>query len=273
VEERDMIDKIKTFKGKEIDLEYLLTGNDNEETIMFVHGAGANLRQFLYQHECLSENYKVLSVSLRGHGKSSLPRNNTAENYTLQKQRDDLIELILFLKLQNINYIGNSAGGVIGYLLIEEKTELFKSLITFGTTAEMKFPSVITKIVSGIDKLMIKFNSTKYLKFSAKHTSKNPEAQKFIFELFTQAKEAIPYFRANLGNYNYTKIIENMKIPYLLIKSEEDTDINSNLKSTLESIESNPQTLVKILEKAGHIANLDQPEAFNSIITTFIKDV
>lgn len=42
-----MLDQIKRFKGAEVELEYLLTGETNAETIMFVHGAGANLRQFI----------------------------------------------------------------------------------------------------------------------------------------------------------------------------------------------------------------------------------
>ncbi len=263
--------KIQKFIGKEIELEYMLTGEEHKETIMFVHGAGANLRQFTHQHQHLSQSYRVLSVSLRGHGQSSHPEVSSAQNFTLEKNRDDLIELIEALQLQNINYVGNSAGGVIGLLLVEKRRDLFKSLTTFGTTAEMKLSPWLTRLVAGIDKCMIKINAKAYLQFSAKHTSKYPASIKAIFELFIQAKEAIPYLRANLGHYNCINIIENMKIPYLLIQGEEDGEINRLLKSTLEAITSNPRASVKTLHQAGHIANLDQPEAFNQIITSYIE--
>ncbi len=263
--------KIQKFVGKEIELEYMLTGEGNQETIMFVHGAGSNLRQFTQQHQQLSQGYKVLSVSLRGHGRSSLPAVNCAHNYTLQKNRDDLMALIEALQLQNINYVGNSAGGVIGFLLVEKRADLFNSLITFGTTAEMKLSPSLTRLVVGIDRFMIKVGANGYLRFTAKYTSKYPSSQKAILEFFIDAKEAIPYLRANLGHYNCIDIINDMKIPYLLIKGEEDLEINRMLKSTLEAISSNPRASVVTLKEAGHIANLDRPEAFNQIITSFIE--
>ncbi len=55
----------------EIKMEYLLTGIPNKDTILFVHGLGANLSQFEYQHNYFQDRYRVLSVSLRGHGNTT----------------------------------------------------------------------------------------------------------------------------------------------------------------------------------------------------------
>lgn len=39
----------------EINKEYLLTGVKNKDTILFVHGLGANLSQFESQHQYLQD--------------------------------------------------------------------------------------------------------------------------------------------------------------------------------------------------------------------------
>ena len=59
-----MDEEIKTYRCSEVELEYLLTGENDTEVVTFVHGAGTNLRQFYVQHEHFSGQYKILSVSL-----------------------------------------------------------------------------------------------------------------------------------------------------------------------------------------------------------------
>ena len=266
-----MEEKIKTFKGSEVELEYLLTGEHNAEEIMFVHGVGMNLRQFFAQHEYFSSQYKVLSVSLRGHGGSGHPKVKSQDHYTVEKNKNDLLELLDFLNFNKVNFVGNSAGGVIGFHLIEARPDMFASISTFGTTGEMKYSAFMTNIFSGVDKAMIRWNPRGYMKFMSKNTSQYELAQKKIFDMFMMSLEAVPYFRANLGNYSCLNIIKNMTIPYLLIRGDEDTEINRILTSTLESIGANSRARVIELVQAGHIANLDRPEEFNKILEEFWK--
>ena len=75
-------------------LEYFISGESNKETILFVHGAGANASQFENQHHFFSDRYKVVSLSLRGHGGSALPSTNATPNYSLDQLADDFVELI-----------------------------------------------------------------------------------------------------------------------------------------------------------------------------------
>ena len=51
----------------EIEMEYLVTGLDCEEILLFVHGFGADLSQFEGQHKYFKEKYRALSINLRGH--------------------------------------------------------------------------------------------------------------------------------------------------------------------------------------------------------------
>jgi len=87
--------------------------------------------------------------------------------------------------------------------------------------------------------------------------------------MFMMSIEAVPYFRTNLGNYSCLNTIKNMTIPYLLIRGEQDKEINRSLTSTLEAIGTNSRATVVELAQAGHIANLDRPDEFNKILEEF----
>ena len=241
-------------------LEYIISGESNKETILFVHGAGANASQFEKQHEFFSDRFKVVSLSLRGHGDSPLPSPNLTQFYSLEQLANDIIELIDKLKLENIHYVGNSVGGVLGYIVCTRLEKHFLSLTTFGTTGQMTLPEWSATMVSAFDTFMIKYFRRKYLAFTAGYTVKSRESKEKVFQMFLKAADAIPHLRAHLVNYNYLDEIEKLSMPCHLIQCEFDRDINKTLKTTLEAISKNKKAGVVQLNGAGHIANLDKPE-------------
>lgn len=247
-------------------LEYKISGESNKETILFVHGAGSNASQFNKQHEFFSDKYKVVSLSLRGHGLSPQPSPNHTEHYSLDHHVNDIIELINNLSLCSIHYVGNSAGGVLGYIVTSRLHHLFLSITTFGTTGQMNFPKLSAPLVKAFDSLMIRLFKEKYLKFAAMHTGLNSESRDAIYKMFLMASDAVPHFRYHLANYNFLHEIENLQIPYCLIQSEFDKDINRSLKTTIEAISKNEKAKIISFKGAGHIANLDMPDAFNRLL-------
>ncbi len=255
-----------------MELEYFITGKQDRETILFVHGAGGNASQFKNQHQFFSDRYKVLSLSLRGHGESPLPSPNVTHLYSLEHNANDIIELIDKLKLDKIHYVGNSTGGVLGYIVCTRLADRFLSLTTFGTTGQMNFPAWSAGMVSAYDSFMIKVFKKKYLAFTAGYAVKSKEAKEKVFQMFLKAAIAIPHLRYHLVNYNFLDEIEMLTIPYYLIHCEYDNDINKALKTTLEAMSKNDKAKVVELKGAGHIANLDKHDEFNHLILKIITE-
>ncbi|WP_114749834.1 alpha/beta fold hydrolase [Pleomorphovibrio marinus] len=254
-------------------LEYFISGNSNKETLLFVHGAGGNADQFRKQHEYFSENYKVVSLSLRGHGDSPKPSPNTTEQYVLTLFAADIIQLIKDLNLDNIHFVGNSAGGVIGYIVVSKMPEKFLSLATFGTTGQMKFPKFLAPVFRAFDAFMLQFFKKWYLNFMVSHTANHEASKEVFFQMFEKAVTAIPHFRYNLVNYDFTGFIAQSPVPYTLIRCEFDKGINGMLKSTLKAIEANPSAKVIELKGLGHVANLDDPAAFNNCLKDILDNL
>ena len=251
-------------------LEYFVNGESNRETILFVHGAGANASQFEKQHEFFSENYKVVSLSLRGHGGSALPSPNTIPLYSLEQNANDIVELIEKLKLDNIHYVGSSAGGVLGYIVCTRLADRFLSFTTFGTTGQMNWPLWTGRVLYAYDKFMIKYFGEKYLYLAVGYVTKIKEVKENVTKMFLKAADAIPCLRYHLVNYNFLNEIEKLTIPYYLVQCEFDNDINKSLKTTLDAISKNKKAKVVQLKGAGHIANLDKPDEFNNVLLKII---
>lgn len=263
--------KVNRFHEGEVELEYLLTGEEHEETILFVHGVGGNLRQFIKQHKYFSSNYRVLSISLRGHGYSSIPEPVKESHFTLCNLKDDIVKLLQELGVESFHFVGNSAGGLIGFELLKEQPSYFSSIITFGTTAELRLSQRTINLIVKVDTFMMRRFPKAYCRFMSKHSSKVKSVQQEVFAMFMMAKDSVAAFRENIGNYSYIDVIENCPVPYLLIQGEYDKGIEKQLLSTQEAISKNDHASICHIEKAGHIANLDQPKEFNELIERFIK--
>jgi len=255
-----------------INLEYSIAGPDHGEAILLVHGAGASILQFQQQRAFFSDRYRVVLVSLRGHGDSPKPSPNTTRKYALTLLAADIIQLIEDLQLDRIHYVGNSAGGVLGYLVVSKVPEKFLSLTTFGTTGQMKFPKFLAPVFRGIDAFMLRFFKNWYLKLMVSHTVTHEASKDIFFQMFEKAVPAIPHFRYNLVNYDFTRFIAQCPVPYTLIKCEFDKGINRMLASTLHAIQSNQLAKVVDLKGVGHVANLDDPAAFNDCLRDILKN-
>ncbi|WMJ75519.1 alpha/beta hydrolase [Cytophagaceae bacterium ABcell3] len=252
-------------------LEYHISDTEHPETLLFVHGAGANADQFRNQYEFFAEYYQVVSISLPGHGNSPKPVKNITEQYALELLADDVLEFINDRKLKNIHYIGNSAGGVLGYIVVTKSPGLFLSLTTFGTTGQLNLPKFVAPLVRGLDSFMLRFFQKKYLKFVANYTGLNDDSRQMVYQMFLKATGAIPHIRYHLARYNYLEYIANLPVRYTLIQCEHDKDINKALKTTLEAMAVNPTAKLVTLPEAGHLANLDNPGAFNELLLSVLK--
>jgi pimeloyl-ACP methyl ester carboxylesterase len=256
---------------KTIKLEYSITGKENKETLLFVHGAGGNTDQFQKQHDFFSNHYRVVSLSLRGHGRSPKPSPNTSDQYALGVLAGDIIRLIEELDLDQIHYVGNSAGGVLGYIVVNKITHRFLSLTTFGTTGQMKFPKFLAPVIRGFDAFMLRYFKNWYLNLMAAQTAMNESAKEICLQMFGKAVAVIPHFRYNLVNYDFTGFIAQCPVPYTLIRCEFDKGINGMLKSTLNAIHTNKLAKLIDLKGVGHLANLDDPQAFNNCLKDILN--
>ncbi len=261
--------KIARING--VNIEYVYIKRD-KECIVFVHGVGGDLTQFYNQANCFSK-YSILLISLRGHGNSSLKSSNNKKELSLDTFVSDIKCLINELSIEKYHFVGNSAGGIIGYELLSQKDTGMLSLVTFGTAPRLKLGPIVTNLIVSIDKFMINNFSQFYFKLIISTITKDDSVRKKTLEMFQRAREVIPMFRGAISDYDYLKKLKDIEIPYLIIYAENDKEINSKINKVLDELSNNELVQVKRIKEAGHLANLDQPKSFNQVLSNFLQTI
>lgn len=252
-------------------LEILDTGFSPGPTVVFLHGAGSNASQFREELERLSQDFRVVSISLHGHGAQFKDRKFTPEEFCLDKLADDVILCMDLLQQERFHVVGNSAGGVVGLELPKRFSDRLLSLCTFGATGKLSFGKLAIRLISGLDRLMISSIPDAYLGLVARNCSKQALVQEKVKILLLESRHAISYIRSQIGNYDYLDVIRTMKVPYLLMECEFDSEINKTLAEMRQAVQANPCARRVFFEGAGHIANLDQPTMFAELIKAHLN--
>lgn len=257
----------KKISLNDVYIEYLLSGKEKSETIIFVHWLGANLTQFENQYEYFSLKYNVLLINLRGHGNSNLKSKFTDFDFKLPVIASDVIELLQTLKITKAHYVGNSMGGNIGYEILKIKPNVLLSFTTFGTTAELH----IWKMQFTIVRLMYRLISSKLIATLSTQAGYSSESKRKIKEmLWLISKTTILYSITNLWNLNYLDVIKKSELPVFIIKGERDKDINKVIWSTILEFTKRGNFQFFEMQNVGHFVNLDNPDLFNIKLDKFL---
>lgn len=97
-----------------------------------IHGFLSNIEEAWKETnwvETLRENYQLILLDCRGHGKSDKPHD---DSYNSQKITDDVIKLLEHLSIEKANFFGYSMGANITFLILMTKPEIMISAILGG---------------------------------------------------------------------------------------------------------------------------------------------
>ena len=98
--------------------------------IVFVHANGFNARTYRTILAPLAEEFRILAVDQRGHGRSTLPA-ETLGRTSWDGLRDDLLALMATLDIRDVVLSGHSMGGTACVLAQAEAPERVRSLLLF----------------------------------------------------------------------------------------------------------------------------------------------
>jgi 3-oxoadipate enol-lactonase len=268
--------RIKRIKCDELELEYLLTGSEKDETILFVHSLGANLKQFWPNAFFFKDSYRVLCISLRGHGKSARPFPEYSETYSMSSYMNDIKCLLDTLGIKKIHYVGNSMGGLLGYYFLRYYPEYLISLTTLASVVELKLFSLLVPFLAGLNYQIYKFQGRiRYEKWIADVASKSTYCKAFMLEEMVKDlnPEAIYHSQKNIQKFSFLDELEKTNIPVLMIKGELDSGINFITRYGEKYLKNYSTCRLKELKGAGHLGNLDQIDAFNRLLKEFYEEV
>jgi len=87
----------------------------------------------------------------------------------------------------------------------------------------------------------------------------------------TKIQGAIASHRGRVERRDNSNYVQNIAIPTLIIAGEKDYFFDvDDIKSIAKKI---PNSQFEIIDKSGHLPNLENPQIFNKLISTFYKKI
>lgn len=114
------------------DLRYDLVGDEAAPVVCLAHALSSDSGIWAEQvPPLLAAGWRVLRLDMRGHGGSEAG----AEDYAMGGLANDVAEILDFLKIPQVHFVGLSIGGMIGQTFALEHGERLLSLMLCGTAA------------------------------------------------------------------------------------------------------------------------------------------
>ncbi|CAL2086280.1 alpha/beta fold hydrolase [Tenacibaculum dicentrarchi] len=219
------------------------------EPLLIIHSCGTDIKAMEYQIDYFKRYYRVITADSRGQGKSKLK----TKKLTYDLMAEDWEELAKHLKLDTVNILGWSDGGIIGLKMgIRNKIKI-KKIVTMGVNLRLD-PTAVNKwaIQQVID---MHSQSIKMLKKG--DTSKDWEKELQLDRLLLN--------QPNISHADLKKVTAEVLVTIGdrdIIKNEHAVEIFNNL----------PKAQLCIMPGANHGIPRNNATFFNEIAFKFLNN-
>ncbi len=246
----------------------------SKKWVTFVHGAGGSSSIWYKQVREFKKHFNVLILDLRGHGKSkNLIKATFNKKYTFDAVTQDIVEVIEFLKIKKSHFVGISLGTILIRNLAEKKPNLVTSMIMGGAIIKLDFRSRFLIFVGNLFKSVIPYMLLYKLFAFIIMPKKNHAKSRSLFvneakKLYQ--KEFLRWFKLTSEINPLLRLfrMKDLKIPTLYIMGEEDHLFLPSIKSIAQK---HINASLIIIEKCGHVVNVDRAKVFNDKSIDYIK--
>lgn len=95
------------------------------EPVLLMHSVTGSMAQFENVIPILAEEYQVIAVDFRGHGRTT----DSGQPLSYELMASDMVALLDQLEIDAVHIVGNKDGGIIGLVMAMEHPERVKSLV------------------------------------------------------------------------------------------------------------------------------------------------
>ncbi len=252
-----------------------------------LHGFDSKKEGFMAQIPELSKYYRIISIDMRGAGKSSRPN----YHYTMEMFADDVKGLMDYLSIQKINLIAHSFGGIFAQNFVVKYPESVNKLVLINSLP--KIPEeydpepYIQMRIKGLelrkkDPVKAFWDCTQFGFYPnfRKRMLDNPKEK---FHGLWSAEDLIDYYTTDpptpqdIRNISYSfkdhNVINNLqKITQKTLLLTASHDVLVPKERMMEIHNLMPNSTLKVIEKAGHESHKSNAPEVNKTIIEFLSN-
>jgi 3-oxoadipate enol-lactonase len=256
-----------------ISLSYGDTGSGT--VVVLLHGFPLSRDMWKPQEKALTKaGFRLITPDLRGFGESEVPEGP----YSMALFSDDVIALLDHLEIDRAVIGGMSMGGYILLDLLERYPErvIAACFITTRSTSDSEAAkagrlALLEKTKRDGTRTVAQLSTATLL--AGETLKRNPELVNTVYRWMTSVdiRGIEGALHALLDRKDYSSLLVNFDLPSLVIGADQDNAVQpEELRILSKGL---PNSELCVIPQAGHMANLEQPEAFNECLLRFLRRV
>lgn len=254
----------------DVTLSALASGKTDGPTILLSNSLGAGLDMWSPQREMLGEHFRVIGYDTRGHGQSSTPDGP----YSFDDLTGDAIAVLDHFDVQTADFIGLSLGGMTGLGLGLHHPDRFGKIVCACARADAPppFANSWDARIAAISKAGMPaiWPGTLERWLTESYAKSNPDTIAALEDDFIQMSvRGYTGCARALQTLDYKQHLGGMKASVLYISGTEDLGAASAEMKSMH--DATPGSTYVDIPDCAHIANLNQPDAFNAALKTFLE--
>ncbi len=246
----------------------------DQQVLLLIHGFPLDSAMWELQLQDLADVARVIAPDLRGHGRSD----SVPGPYSMELFSKDIAGLLDYLNIdQPVVVCGLSMGGYIALDFYRRYPERVAGLILTATRAGAdsdegkagRSKSVATVEAEGTEPII----AGMLPKLMAPDSYEDDELVDFVKEIMegTSVEGMIGALQAMRDRPDSTSTLGKIAVPTLIIHGENDQLIPvAEAEAMYRAIE---EAEMVVIENAGHLPNLEQPDVFNDAVVDFLEEL
>jgi 3-oxoadipate enol-lactonase len=242
--------------------------------LILIHGFPLNARMWEPQLALAEGGWRVIAPHLRGMAEGAVPEDPRPT--TLDDFAADIVDLLDALHIEDAVVGGLSMGGYTAFALFRLAARYFRGLILADTRSQADTVDGVAgrkrmiQLVGEkgplavVDEMM-----PKLLGPTTRETRPDLVDRVRSLALANSSEALAGAISAMMGRPDSTPLLSTIHVPTLVVVGEEDT--LTPVESARDLHRQIPGSDLRLIPKAGHLSNLEQPEAFNDAVGHFLS--
>lgn len=251
------------------DIEVHCEQHGSGEPLLLIHGLGSSGLDWQHQVEHFRTFRRVITIDLRGHGKSSKPRGA----YSIELFARDVAAALRELGHDKLDVVGVSLGGMVAFQLAVDAPQLVQSLVIVNSgpyvpaaTFKQRLPLYIRLFyihVLGLPRMAGAL---------AKRLFPSPgqeELQRIFVERVSANDKAcyLASLKAIFGGWDLSARLPDIRCPTLVLAADQDYTPVALKEAYAARM---PNARLVVIPDSHHAVFMEKPREFNAALEAFL---
>lgn len=253
-----------------IHINYRIEGPDGAPWVTLSNSLATTHRMWDAQMDAFTGQYRVLRYDQRGHGATDA----VPGPYSFELLADDVLGLLDALSITHTHFVGLSMGGMTGMTMALRKPSVLRTLVLCDTASRDPYddPALWQQRIDAIRaqgsmEMMVETTLERFLTPGTVKT--RPEVTDAV-RAMVRSTPIDGYIGCcgALAKLNLSDRLSEVSVPTLVVVGADDLSTPVEMAEAIHQRVAGSELV--ILKNAGHLSNVDQPDAFNEAVLSFL---